>query len=65
MKNTLEKEIVTLRRQNNEKQDNIRRMEENEIVLSSKLAIFNQMKNNFDRDIEFMVGKEKELERIN
>ena len=61
LRDTLEREINGLRKQNVEKQNTIRDMEEKEIVLASKIAIFEKQKGNFDQDLSLMKKKEKEL----
>lgn len=62
LKDTLEKEVTALRRQNVEKQEQIRQLEEKEETLTSKLAIFEKQKENFDQDVTFLKKKEKELQ---
>jgi hypothetical protein len=65
LKETLEKEVAVLRRQNVEKQEIIRQQEDRELLLASKLAIFEKQKDNFDKDLALMKNKERELLNMN
>lgn len=59
LKDNLEKEVISLRKQNVDKQETIRAMQEKQLLLASQIAVFEKLKNNFDRDISLLRKKEK------
>lgn len=49
LKETLEREVAVLRKQNVEKQGMIRKYDENEVILLAKIAVYEKQQGQFDK----------------
>lgn len=64
LKETLEKEVRDLRKENRTQQEELRQQEEKELMLSTQLAVLQKQQKNHDKELTLMKAKEKELENV-
>ena len=62
LKETLEKEVTALRRQNSDRQEALRAFEEKELQYLSKLSVYENQEGNYNRDFALQKEKEKSLQ---
>lgn len=61
IKDTLEREVLTLRKQNAERLEAIRRLQEKELILASQLSVYQKQEDNYNKDLALQREKEKSL----
>lgn len=61
MKDTLEREVNTLRKLNADRQEAIRALQEKELLLQSQLSVYQRQEDNYNKDLSLQKEKERSL----